>query len=60
MVINERIDYFSDFRIKTWRGVGGILHQGRKDRRLVRLHNKNGTGLIDTAGLHWLIRSLAR
>ncbi len=22
MVINERIDYFSDFAIKTWRGVG--------------------------------------
>ena len=22
MVINERIDYFSDFTIKTWRGVG--------------------------------------
>ena len=22
MVINERIDYFSDFTLKTWRGVG--------------------------------------
>lgn len=22
MVINERIDYFSDFALKTWRGVG--------------------------------------
>jgi len=22
MVINERIDYFSDFAIKTWHGVG--------------------------------------
>jgi len=22
MVINERIDYFSDFALKTWHGVG--------------------------------------
>lgn len=30
MVINERIDYFSDFAIKTWHGVGVFFIRGGK------------------------------
>ena len=30
MVINERIDYFSDFTIKTWHGVGVFFIRGGK------------------------------
>ena len=30
MVVNERIDYFSDFAIKTWHGVGVFFIKGGK------------------------------
>ena len=30
MVVNERIDYFSDFAIKTWHGVGVFFIKERK------------------------------